>query len=139
MYSRIIGTGRYLPEKILSNQDLEQMVDTTEEWIRTRTGIENRHIAGENETTCDIAEKAVREAMAAADIGPEDVDLLIIGTTTPDQVFPNVGCLLQDRLCILGCAAYSLDACCSGFIYALGFADMFIRTVADRTEIVVGA
>jgi 3-oxoacyl-[acyl-carrier-protein] synthase-3 len=139
MYSRIIGTGRCLPEKIVTNQDLEQIVDTTDEWIRTRTGIERRHIAREDETTCDLAEGAVREAMAAAGIGPGDVDLLIIGTTTPDQVFPNVGCLLQERLGIHGCPAFSLEAACTGFIYALAVADKFVRTGAARTAVVVGA
>jgi 3-oxoacyl-[acyl-carrier-protein] synthase-3 len=139
MYSRIIGTGRCLPEKVLTNQDLEQMVDTTDEWIRTRTGIERRHIAADNQTTCDLAEGAVREAMAAAGIGPRDVDLLLIGTTTPDQVFPNVGCLLQERLGIHGCPAFSLEAACTGFIYALAVADKFIRTGAARTAVVVGA
>jgi 3-oxoacyl-[acyl-carrier-protein] synthase-3 len=139
MYSRIIGTGRCLPEKIVTNQDLEQIVDTTDEWIRSRTGIERRHIAREDETTCDLAEGAVREAMAAAGIGPRDVDLLIIGTTTPDQVFPNVGCLLQERLGIHGCPAFSLEAACTGFIYALGVADKFVRTGAARTAVVVGA
>jgi 3-oxoacyl-[acyl-carrier-protein] synthase-3 len=139
MYSRIIGTGRCLPEKIVTNQDLEQIVDTTDEWIRTRTGIERRHIAREDETTCDLAEGAVREAMAAAGIGPGDVDLMIIGTTTPDQVFPNVGCLLQERLGIHGCPAFSLEAACTGFIYALGVADKFVRTGAARTAVVVGA
>ncbi len=139
MYSRIIGTGRCLPEKIVTNQDLEQIVDTTDEWIRSRTGIERRHIAREDETTCDLAEGAVREAMAAAGIGPGDVDLLIIGTTTPDQVFPNVGCLLQERLGIHGCPAFSLEAACTGFIYALGVADKFVRTGAARTAVVVGA
>jgi 3-oxoacyl-[acyl-carrier-protein] synthase-3 len=139
MYSRIIGTGRYLPENIVTNADLEKTVDTTDEWIRSRTGIERRHIAAEGETTCDLSEKAVREAMAAAEIGPGDVDLLIIGTTTPDQIFPNVGCLLQDRLGIHGCPAFSLEAACTGFIYALGVADKFVRTGAAKTAVVVGA
>jgi len=127
MYSRIIGTGRYLPERVLTNADLEKMVDTTDEWIRTRTGIERRHIAADDQTTCDLAEGAVREAMSAAGIGPDDVDMLVVGTTTPDQIFPNVGCLLQKRLGIHGCAAFSVEAACTGFIYALGVADKFIR------------
>jgi 3-oxoacyl-[acyl-carrier-protein] synthase-3 len=139
MYSRIIGTGRYLPERVLTNADLEKMVDTTDEWIRTRTGIERRHIAADDQTTCDLAEGAVREAMSAAGIGPEDVDMLVVGTTTPDQIFPNVGCLLQKRLGIHGCAAFSVEAACTGFIYALGVADKFIRCGEVKTAIVVGA
>lgn len=139
MYSRIIGTGRYLPERVLTNADLEKMVDTTDEWIRTRTGIERRHIAADDQTTCDLAEGAVREAMSAAGIGPDDVDMLVVGTTTPDQIFPNVGCLLQKRLGIHGCAAFSVEAACTGFIYALGVADKFIRCGDVKTAVVVGA
>jgi 3-oxoacyl-[acyl-carrier-protein] synthase-3 len=139
MYSRIIGTGRYLPERVLTNADLEKMVETTDEWIRTRTGIERRHIAADDQTTCDLAEGAVREAMSAAGIGPDDVDMLVVGTTTPDQIFPNVGCLLQKRLGIHGCAAFSVEAACTGFIYALGVADKFIRCGDVKTAVVVGA
>jgi 3-oxoacyl-[acyl-carrier-protein] synthase-3 len=138
-YSRITGTGRYLPEKILTNKDLEKMVDTSDEWIRTRTGIERRHIAAEGETTLDLCEKAARNAMDMAGIGPEDLDLIIIGTTTPDQVFPNMGCLLQARLGIGGCAAVGLEAACTGFIYALHFADMSIRAGKATRALVIGA
>jgi 3-oxoacyl-[acyl-carrier-protein] synthase-3 len=139
MYSRIIGTGRYLPERVLTNAELEKIVDTTDEWIKTRTGIERRHIVAEGETTCDMAEQAVRRAMEAAGVGPEDIDLIVVGTTTPDQIFPNVGCLLQARLGIHGCTAFSLEAACTGFIYALGVADKFIRCGDARTAVVVGA
>jgi 3-oxoacyl-[acyl-carrier-protein] synthase-3 len=139
MYSRITGTGRYLPQKVLTNFDLEKVVDTTDEWIRTRTGIERRHVAAEGETTCDMAERAARAAMEAARIGPADVDFIVVGTTTPDQVFPNVGCLLQARLGIYGCTAFGLEAACTGFIYALGIADKFIRTGAAKCALVVGA
>jgi 3-oxoacyl-[acyl-carrier-protein] synthase-3 len=139
MYSRIIGTGHYLPERVLTNADLEEMVDTTDEWIKSRTGIERRHIAAADETTCDMAEQAVRRAMEAAGIGPDDVDLIVVGTTTPDQIFPNVGCLLQARLGIHGCTAFSLEAACTSFIYALGVADKFVRCGEVRTAIVVGA
>jgi 3-oxoacyl-[acyl-carrier-protein] synthase-3 len=139
IYSRIAGTGRYLPERVLTNADLEKMVDTTDEWIRTRTGIERRHIAADDETTCDMSEHAARLAMEDAGVGPEDIDLLIVGTTSPDQVFPNVGCLLQDRLDIHGCPAFSLEAACTGFIYALSVADKFIRSGAARTALVIGA
>jgi 3-oxoacyl-[acyl-carrier-protein] synthase-3 len=139
MYSRITGTGRYLPEKVVTNADLEKMVDTTDEWIRTRTGIERRHIAADGETTCDMAEHAARAAMAAAGVGPDDIDFIVVGTTTPDQIFPNVGCLLQERLGIYGCTAFGLEAACTGFIYALGIADKFIRTDSAKCALVVGA
>ncbi len=139
MYSRIAGTGRFLPEKILTNADLEKMVDTTDEWIRTRTGIERRHIAGEKETTSDLCEHAAREAMQAAGVGPEDIDLIVVGTTTPDQIFPNIGCLLQARLGIHECPAFSLEAACTGFIYALGVADKFVKTGSSKCALVIGA
>ena len=139
MYSRIIGTGHYLPERVLTNADFEKMVDTTDEWIKSRTGIERRHIVAEGETTCDMSEQAVRRAMDAAGVGPEDIDMIVVGTTTSDQIFPNVGCLLQDRLGIHGCTAFSLEAACTGFIYALGVADKFIRCGDVRTAVVVGA
>jgi 3-oxoacyl-[acyl-carrier-protein] synthase-3 len=124
---------------VLTNAELEKMVDTTDEWIRTRTGIERRHIAAEDETTCDMAEQASREAMSAAGVSAADIDLVVVGTTTPDQIFPNVGCLLQARLGIHGCAAFSVEAACTGFIYALGIADKFIRTGSARTALVIGA
>ena len=139
IYSRIAGTGRYLPEKVLTNADLEKIVDTTDEWIRSRTGIERRHIAADDETTLDLCEKAARNAMEMAGIGPEDLDLIMIGTTTPDQVFPNMGCLLQARLGIGGCAAVGLEAACTGFIYALHFANLSIRAGVTKRALVIGA
>jgi len=139
MFSRIAGTGHYVPEKVLSNSDLEKMVDTTDEWIRTRSGIEKRHIAGDNETTADLAERACRAAMDAAGVGPDDIDFIVVGTTTPDLVFPNVGCILQERLGIHGCAAFSLEAACSGFVYAMSIADKFIRSGEAKCALVVGA
>jgi 3-oxoacyl-[acyl-carrier-protein] synthase-3 len=139
MYSRIAGTGRYLPERILSNQDLEKIVDTTDEWIRERTGIERRHIAAPGETTADLAEQAARRAMEAAGVTPADIDFVVVGTTTPDVVFPNVGCLLQERLGIRGCPAFSVEAACSGFIYALSVADRFVASGGARRALVVGA
>jgi 3-oxoacyl-[acyl-carrier-protein] synthase-3 len=138
-YSRIAGTGRYLPERIMTNKDLEQIVDTTEEWIRTRTGIERRHIAADDQTTADLAEGAAREAMAAAGVGPADIDFIVVGTTTPDVVFPNIGCLLQERLGIRGCPAFSVEAACSGFIYALSIADRFVATGQSQRALVIGA
>lgn len=138
-YSRILGTGRYLPEKMVTNADMEKLVDTSDEWIRTRTGIERRHIAAEKETTCDLAEQAARRAMDAAGIGPEDLDLIVVGTTTPDQVFPNVGCLLQERFGIHDCPAFSLETACTGFIYALSIADKFVRLGDATHALVIGA
>jgi 3-oxoacyl-[acyl-carrier-protein] synthase-3 len=138
-YSRIAGTGRYLPERIMTNKDLEQIVDTTDEWIRSRTGIERRHIAADDQTTSDLAEGAAREAMAAAGVGPEDIDFIVVGTTTPDVVFPNIGCLLQERLGIRGCPAFSVEAACSGFIYALSVADRFVATGQAQRALVIGA
>src|SRR5258708_7424752 len=139
MYSRIAGTGSYLPTKVLTNRDLEKLVDTSDEWIRTRTGISQRHVAAAGETTTDLAEHAARRAIDAAGIKPEDIDLICVGTTTPDQVFPNVGTLLQDRLGIHGCPAFSLEAACTGFVYALSVADKFVRLGEAKCALVVGA
>ncbi len=139
MYSRIAGTGRYLPEKVLTNFDLERMVDTSDEWIRTRTGIERRHIAAEDQTTSDLALEASRRALEAAGIEASDIDLIVVGTTTPDQLFPNVACLLQDKLGIGGMPAIAVEAACSGFLYALSTADKFVRLGEARRALVVGA
>ena len=139
MYSRIAGTGSYLPEQILTNADLEKIVDTTDEWIRTRTGIERRHVVAEGETTTDLAEQAARNAMEAAGVSPQDIDLICVGTTTPDLVFPNVGTLLQDRLGIRGCPAFSLEAACASFLYALSVADKFVRLGESKCALVIGA
>ena len=138
-YSRITGTGAYLPEKVLTNQDLARMVDTSDEWIRERTGIRKRHIAAEGEATCDLAEHAARAAMEMAGRKPSEIDLIIVATTTPDRVFPATACLLQQRLGIHGCAAFDVQAVCTGFVYALGVADRFIRTDGARCALVVGA
>jgi 3-oxoacyl-[acyl-carrier-protein] synthase-3 len=139
MHSRIIGTGSYLPERVLTNAELERMVDTTDEWIRSRTGIERRHLAADDQTTCDLAEAAARRAMEAAGVGPGDIDLITLGTTTPDQVFPNTACLLQARLGIAGPPAIQVEAACTGFIYALSIADKFIRLGESKCALVVGA
>jgi 3-oxoacyl-[acyl-carrier-protein] synthase-3 len=138
-YSRITGTGGYLPEKILTNRDLEKIVDTTDQWIQERTGIKKRHIAQDGETTCDLAEQAARRAMEAAGKGPEDIDLIVLATTTPDQVFPSTACLLQSRLDIHGCAAFDVQAVCTGFVYAMGVADNFIKAGSAKCALVVGA
>lgn len=138
-YARILGTGSYLPEKVVSNADLEKMVDTNDQWIQERTGIKKRHIAADNETTCDLAEKAARLAIAAADLTPQDIDMIVVATTTPDRVFPSTACLLQQRLDIHGGAAFDVQAVCTGFIYALGVAEKFIATGSAKNVLVVGA
>lgn len=138
-HSRIIGTGGYLPEKILTNQDLEKMVETSDQWIVERTGIRERHIAAEGQTTCDLAEQAARNAMEMANVSADDIDLIIVATTTPDLVFPSTACLLQQRLGVHGCAAFDVQAVCTGFVYALGVADKFIRAGGIRNALVVGA
>src|SRR5471032_541788 len=139
MYSRIAGTGSYLPEKILTNAELEKMVDTTYEWIRTRTGIERRHIAADGETTVDLAEHAARRAIEAAGLKPEDIDFIAFGTTTPDLVFPNCGVLLQKRLGCLGVPAFSVETACAGFMYAMSIADKYVRCGESKRALVVGA
>jgi 3-oxoacyl-[acyl-carrier-protein] synthase-3 len=139
IYSRISGTGGYLPERIMENTELEHMVDTSDEWIKSRTGIHKRHIADENETTCDLAEHAARRAMEAASVTADDIDLIIVATTTPDLIFPSTACLLQERLGVSGPAAFDVQAVCTGFIYALSIADKFIKTGAATKALVVGA
>jgi 3-oxoacyl-[acyl-carrier-protein] synthase III len=138
-YSRITGTGSHLPEKVLTNFDLEKMMDTTDEWIRDRTGIERRHIAADGETTVDLAEKAARSALDAAGLKPADVDFIAFGTTTPDLIFPNCGVLLQGRLGCRGGAAFSVETACSGFMYALSIADKYVRLGEAKRALVVGA
>ncbi len=139
IYSRILGTGGYLPERVMTNAELESMVDTTDAWIRERTGIEQRHLVSEGEACCDLAERASRLALEAAGIAAADLDLIIVATTTPDQFFPSTACLLQQRLDVHGCPAFDLQAVCTGFVYALGVADKFIRTGSARRALVVGA
>jgi 3-oxoacyl-[acyl-carrier-protein] synthase-3 len=139
MYSRIAGTGSYLPAKILTNFDLEGMVDTTDKWIRDRTGIERRHIAADGETTVDLGEQAARRAIAAAGLEPKDIDFIAFGTTTPDLVFPNCGVLLQERLGCRGGPAFSVETACAGFVYALSIADKFVKAGEARCALIVGA
>ena len=138
-YSRIVGTGRYLPEKILTNFDLEKMVDTTDEWIRTRTGVERRHCVREDETTSDMCVEAAKVAIEDAGIDVADIDLVIVGTTSPDLIFPNVATLVQHRLGIPACPAFSIEAACTGFIYALTTADKFIKAGEAKCALVIGA
>lgn len=138
-YSRIIGTGSYLPEKVLSNADLEKMVDTSDEWIVSRTGIRERRVAAEDQTTCDLALEASKKALDAAGITKDEIDLIIFATTTADRIFPSSACLLQERLDIHGCPAFDVQAVCTGFVYALSIADKFIKTDSAKCALVVGA
>jgi 3-oxoacyl-[acyl-carrier-protein] synthase-3 len=139
MYSRISGTGSYLPEKILTNSDLEKMVDTSDEWIVSRTGIRARHVAADNEVTSDLALAAATRAIANAGLAPADVDLIIVATTTPDIVFPSTACILQSKLGIHGCPAFDVQAVCSGFVYALSIANMFLLSGQAKNALIVGA
>lgn len=140
MYSRILATGGYLPERILTNADLEKMVETTDQWIVERTGIRERHLAAEHETTSDLAVAAARQAIAAADIDSGKIDLIIVATTTPDLIFPSTACLVQNKLGMSnGCAAFDVQAVCSGFIYALSIADNFIRAGQAQCALIIGA
>ncbi len=138
-YARITGTGSYLPERILSNAEMETFVDTTDQWIQERTGIKQRHIAADDQTTCDLAYEASLKALEASGRSKEDIDLIIVATTTPDQVFPSTACLLQKKLDIHGCCAFDVQAVCTGFVYALGIADNFIRAGSAKCALVVGA
>ena len=139
-FARIAGTGSYLPDNIVTNLDLEKRVDTSDQWIRERTGIEQRHIAVEGQSTVDLAEQAALRAMEAAGIEANDLDLIVFATTTPDKVFPSSACLLQARLGIEnGCPAFDVQAVCSGFVYALTTAEKFIRTGSSKKALVIGA
>lgn len=138
-FSRIAGTGSYLPEKILNNFALEQMVETSDQWIIERTGISRRHILADNETTSTMAEIASRQALAAANIPPEEIELIILGTATPDRIFPSTACILQHRLKAYGCPAFDISAACAGFIYGLNIADQYIRNGVYKNALVIGA
>lgn len=139
VFSRIAGTGSALPAKVLTNKDLEQFVETSDEWIASRTGIRQRHVASEGETTADLAERAARAAMEAAGVEASELDMIVLGTTTPDLIFPSTACLVQHRLGANGCAAFDVNAACSGFLYALSVGDSFIRAGNARTVLVIGA
>lgn len=138
-YSRIGGTGSYLPAHVRTNGDLERMVETSDEWIFARTGIRERHIAADDEVTSDLALEASRRALEAAGIDAADLDLILVATTTPDQVFPSTACTLQAKLGVSGCPAFDIQAVCSGFVYALATADQFIRGGSVKRALVVGA
>jgi len=139
IFSRISGTGSYLPSKVLTNADLERMVDTTDEWIVARTGIKERHIAAADEFTSDLAYHAASNAIASAGISPADIDLIIVATTTPDKIFPSVATMVQRKLGISGCPAFDMQAVCSGFVYALATANNFIKASSAKCALVIGA
>ena len=139
IYSKIKGCGSYLPKKVLTNADLESTLDTTDEWITTRTGIKKRHIVDEDEFTSDLAYEAAKIAISDANIQSSEIDLIVVATTTPDKVFPSTACILQKKLGIDECAAFDIQAVCSGFIYALSVADKFIKTGSAKNVLVVGA
>ena len=140
IYSRIAGTGSALPKRVVTNDELAKQVDTSDEWIATRTGIRQRYVAGEGETTVSLARDAAQRAMEAAGVGPADIDMVVLGTTTPNLIFPSSACLMQAELGIdNGCPAFDVNAACSGFIYAMSVADKFIRTGDAKTVLVVGS
>ena len=135
---KIIGVGSYVPEKILTNFDIEKMVDTSDEWIVTRSGIRERHIAREDEAASDLGLKAARKAIEDAGIEPSDVDLIITATITPDMFFPSTACFIQNKLGLKDIAAFDINAACSGFIYGLSIADQFLKNDGYRTALVIG-
>jgi 3-oxoacyl-[acyl-carrier-protein] synthase-3 len=138
-FARIAGTGGYLPERVVTNKDLEEMVDTTDDWIRDRSGIKRRHIAAKGEKTSDLAVVAAQRAMEAAGIDVSEVDLIIVATSTPDKVFPSTACIVQRRLGLKKIPAFDVNAACSGFIYALDVANRFITTGGARNALVIGS
>jgi len=139
IFSKIIGVGSYLPKKILTNKDLEKSLDTTDEWITSRTGIKERHIVGPDEHTSDLAFEAARSAISNANINAAEIDLIIVATTTPDKIFPSTACNVQTKLGIKNCPAFDVQAVCSGFIYALSIADKFIKTNSAKYILIIGA
>jgi 3-oxoacyl-[acyl-carrier-protein] synthase-3 len=138
-YSRIVGTGSYLPERIVTNRELESRIDTSDEWIVSRTGIEARHVAADDEMTSDLAVMAGRRAMEAAHVTPADIDLIVVATTTEDMVFPSTACLVQAKLGVTQGAAFDVQAVCTGFVYALSIVDKFIASGQSRCALVIGA
>jgi 3-oxoacyl-[acyl-carrier-protein] synthase-3 len=138
-YARIVGTGSYLPEKVVTNQDLAKKLDTSDEWIRERTGIKRRHFAADGETTSDMAVHAANRALDMAGLVADDIDLIVVGTTTPDKIFPATACIVQRKLGVSGFGAFDVQAACSGFVYGLDIADRNIRTGGSTTALVIGA
>jgi 3-oxoacyl-[acyl-carrier-protein] synthase-3 len=138
-YARIAGIGSYLPERVVTNHDLEKTLDTSDEWIRERTGIKRRHIAADNETTSSMGLVAAQRAMEMAGVGPDEIELIVVGTATPDKIFPATACIIQRRLGVKGCPAFDVSAACSGFVYGLDLANRYIRTGGAKTALVIGS
>jgi len=138
-YARIAGIGSFLPEKVVTNKDLEKTMDTSDEWIRERTGIKRRHLVVDGETTSSIGLEAAKRAMTDAGVGPEDIDLIVVGTCTPDKVFPSTACIIQHELGVKGSAAFDINAACSGFVYGLDMANRYIMTGGAKTALVIGS
>ncbi len=138
-YARIAGIGSFLPEKVVTNKDLEKTMDTSDEWIRERTGIKRRHLVVDGETTSSIGLEAAKRAMTDAGVGPEDIDLIVVGTCTPDKVFPSTACIIQHELGVKGSAAFDINAACSGFVYGLDMANRYIKTGGAKTALVIGS
>ncbi|AKC85721.1 beta-ketoacyl-ACP synthase III [Pseudoxanthomonas suwonensis] len=139
IYSRIAGTGSYLPEKVVTNDDLAKVVDTSDEWIHSRTGIRERRVVAEGQTTSDLGYQAALKAIEAAGVTVDEIDLIVVGTTTPDLIFPSTACLIQQKLGARGCPAFDVNAACSGFVFALSVADQYVRSGAAKTALVIGA
>ena len=139
IYPRIAGTGSSLPDRIVTNSELARSVETSDSWIRERTGIRQRHIVDDAESTCDLAERATHRALESAQVDPSALDLIVVGTTTPDRIYPSTACRLQARLGAGGCTAFDVQAVCTGFVYALGIAEKFFRAGSVRRALVVGA
>jgi 3-oxoacyl-[acyl-carrier-protein] synthase-3 len=137
--SSIIGTGSYLPEKVLTNDDLSKIVDTSDEWITTRTGIKERHIAADDQATSDLASEAARRAMTAAGVTPEEIDLIVVATVTPDMFFPSTACFVQRKIGATNAVCFDISAACSGFLYALQVARHFLNAGSRTTALVIGA
>ena len=138
-YARIAGIGSFLPENVVTNKDLEKTMDTSDEWIRERTGIKRRHLVVDGETTSSIGLEAAKRAMTDAGVGPEDIDLIVVGTCTPDKVFPSTACIIQHELGVKGSAAFDINAACSGFVYGLDMANRYIKTGGAKTALVIGS
>ncbi|HPV24303.1 MAG TPA: beta-ketoacyl-ACP synthase 3, partial [Casimicrobium sp.] len=139
MFTKIISTGSYLPEKILTNDDLSKFVDTSDEWIRSRSGIQSRHIAADGEETSDLAVMAAKRALEGAGLAATDIDLIVVATTTPDVVFPSTACIVQDKLGAKNAAAFDIQAVCSGFVYSLAVVDKMVASGAYKNVLVIGA
>jgi 3-oxoacyl-[acyl-carrier-protein] synthase III len=139
IYARIAGTGSYLPPRVMTNDEFAARLKTSDAWIRERTGIASRHIADESQASSDLALEAAKRALEAANLNPDEIDLIVVATSTPDFIFPSTACLLQAKLGVKGCAAFDVQAVCSGFVYGLSVADNFLKSGSAKRALVVGA